>query len=103
MAVVPNAVWFIPCAGLLVALTDMPYGFYTLLRFLVCGAAGWLAWAQHARAGRVDSWVVALAVVAVIYNPVLRIRLDRETWEAVNLLTFALFGVHWLRYGRAPR
>ena len=42
----PIWVWLVPAVLCIVALAPMPYGFYTLLRVAVCGAAAALAWGR---------------------------------------------------------
>lgn len=84
--VVPQA---IACALLLYAgFADAPYGFYGILRWFVfvaslavaldaaCKPRAWLAW--------------MFVLVATVYNPFARVRLDRETWQVVNIVTAAL-------------
>lgn len=85
-------VWWIPIAALTLALFELPYGYYILLRFLVCGACAFFAFAE-ADAGR-TRWAWVLAGVALLYNPVFRFHLDRELWSIINFLTIWLFAVH---------
>ncbi len=71
------------------ALADLPYGYYQLLRIVVCGAAVWAAVACHAR-----SWTVPMAVfglVAILYNPLFKIHLEREVHSVVNVIVALLF------------
>jgi len=94
----PKLVWLIPMAALSVALLEMPYGYYTLLRLLVCGVCLYLvAWdSEHGR----KSWVWVLGGCAVLYNPVFRIHLDRELWSFVNVATIGLFAAHMWSHRR---
>lgn len=79
-------------AALAAALLKWPYGYYVVLRVLVCGACIYLA-VQEKNAGRVGwSWV--LGGVAVLYNPIFRIHLNREFWDVVNVATILLFAIH---------
>ena len=59
-ALLPAAVWLVPAAMLLVALADLPYGFYTLLRLVVCGAAVLLAFHEYDLRGDASGWTVVL-------------------------------------------
>ena len=85
-------VWIVPSAALAIALTEMPYGYYVLLRLLVCGLCLFLA-LNEARNGR-PIWVWILGGVAVLYNPILRIHLNRELWSVVNVATILLLVAH---------
>jgi hypothetical protein len=93
-------VWLIPMAALAVALLDMPYGYYGLLRVLVCGACAYLA-AQDANHGKAE-WAWVLGGCAVLYNPIFKIPLGRELWAAVNVATILMLGLHmWSSRNRA--
>lgn len=74
----------IPAILCILALADMPYGYYTFLRIVVFGStlygAYWLANAMS-----LLMWV--FIAMAVLYNPIIRIHLDRETWEVWNIIT----------------
>ena len=65
-----------------------PYGYYILLRIVICGVCAWLAY----RAWTVEriGWGWALAITAVIYNPVFRVHATRELWSVVNVATIVL-------------
>lgn len=85
-------IWLIPMMALAVALLDLPYGYYVLLRLLVCGICIYLAM-QDAYAGRAG-WAWVLGGVAVLYNPIFRIHLNREIWSIVNVGTIAFLAAH---------
>ncbi len=65
------------------ALTRNPYGYYTLLRWLVCAVAayGALTFLHVNKRG----WVWTFSVVALLFNPIVPVRLDRQTWAAIDL------------------
>lgn len=89
----PLPVYVIPVAMLGLALLPMPYGYYELLRLVVCLAAALIA-AHDGKAGR--WWFAAgFAVLALLYNPLFRIHLPRETWQGVNVATIAAFAAMW--------
>lgn len=90
------SIWLGPVVFLLVAMSDMPYGYYQLLRVVVFCASAYLAFAE----GKLDSgfWLWAFIASALIYNPVVKLSLGREIWTYVNLATVALFAAHfWAR------
>src|SRR2546430_13229864 len=62
-----------------------PYSFYTLLRWICCAVFVYSAFTAHER-NRV-LWVWIFGGLAVLYNPVFRVHLDRSTWASVNWLT----------------
>jgi hypothetical protein len=87
-----SLVWLIPMVALAVALLELPYGYYVLLRLLVCGVCIYLA-THDARGGR-ETWAWVLAGAAVVYNPIFRIHLNREIWSIVNVATIVLLVAH---------
>jgi low affinity Fe/Cu permease len=85
-------------AALGVALLDMPYGYYMLVRLLICGVCAYLA-SRDADSGR-TGWVWVLGGCAVVYNPIFKFPLSREIWTIVNVATIALLAVHMLQTSR---
>ena len=68
-----------------------PYGYYVLLRFIVCGICIFLAVKAHGL-GKMG-WVWTLGITAVLYNPFLRAHLTRPVWSVVNVVTILLLVV----------
>ncbi len=64
---------------------ENPYGYYIVLRWVCCAAFTYLA--LKALAQGKEGWVWVLGVIAVIYNPIVRIHLTREIWSVVNIAT----------------
>lgn len=74
-------------AGLMLCLSVLPvwaYGYYMLLRVVVCGAAGFAAYRLKNDPAR-SSHFVPLLILAVLFNPVIPIHLSRLLWLPVNL------------------
>lgn len=65
-----------------------PYGYYILLRIVICGIFVYLA--VRAFDLRKFGWVWALAITAAIYNPIIRVHLTREIWSVVNIATIVV-------------
>jgi uncharacterized protein DUF6804 len=91
-------------AGLLVlaAVGPWPFAFYMFLRVAILFAAGYLAWTLRDTAAR---WAVPLLILtALLYNPFIPARLNREVWTIINIATAALFfAVAWLlKKGQNP-
>jgi uncharacterized membrane protein len=61
-----------------------PYGFYTLLRFVVCGCSAYLA--VKANNTRNVAWTWIMGGMAVLFNPILPIRIHRSDWQVVDAL-----------------
>ena len=76
-------------ALLLWALNDAnPYGYYIFLRLVCCGVFAYLTF--KAATEHRQGWAWAFGLTAVLYNPVIRVHLDRETWSIINVATIGL-------------
>jgi hypothetical protein len=97
----PRFVWIVPTILLCFALARLPYGYYALLRIVVCVAAGFLAWSEYQQIRRLSGWGVALALAAVIFNPIIPVYLTRGVWAYIDLAVAVLLMVHMFAARRA--
>jgi len=69
------------------AALSLPYGFFTFLRIVVCGVSIYVAIQVK------DSVVtlIGLLIVAILFNPLVPIRLPQQTWRIIDLATAAAF------------
>lgn len=91
------AIWFAPAAMLLAALLHLPYGYYTLLRLVVCLTAAVIAfqsWPKH------QAWAIAFALVALLFNPIILVSFARETWAPIDVAVAVMYLSHWWFVGR---
>jgi hypothetical protein len=96
-------IWIVPAAMLLVAPLPLPFGYYTLLRLVVCTAAGWLAYDEHRRRASWCRWSLGLVGIALLFNPVAPVPFGRSTWAPIDVGASAVFVLHWWRVsGRSP-
>jgi len=99
------SIWFpaiLACVGLLWALNpDNPYGYYLFLRWLVCPACLYIAARSHRES--MTGWTWIFAVLAVMYNPFLRVSLTREFWSIVNILTVIIILGGSIKLGKRNR
>lgn len=83
--------WFklLAIAVLLGAMGSHPYSYYQILRWVVCISAAYTAYLyiQHERTGLF--WL--FAAMAVLFNPIAPIYLDRDTWQLLDLGAAAIF------------
>lgn len=72
----------------ILAIFVTPYGYFQFLRLLVTGYAGYVAF-LHFRAGpSVTAWLFAF--IALIFNPVFVIRMDRAVHAIFDILAAAV-------------
>ena len=79
-----------------IALADWPYGYYQLLRLAVTGYAAWIAWQAFERGRTIWAWTFGFLVI--LYNPIIKIALDKDTWAFVNLATAAIIAAESWRF-----
>lgn len=83
----------IPCIiatiMLILALVSWPYGYYQLLRFVVCGISVYVAFIAYNWHKIWAAWLFGF--VAVLFNPFVPIHLPRETWQPIDVICAVLF------------
>jgi len=65
-----------------IAILNLPYGFYMLLRCVATGAAIYLLLTARVRLHELQ--VFTLIVVILIFNPIWKVHLGRELWRIVD-------------------
>src|SRR5690625_6176042 len=80
---------------LLVALLPLPYGYYALLRLVVCGTS---AYGAHIflKQDR-TKWTVGLGLLGILFNPIIPNHRDGATWA---VLVFVAAAVVFVFVGR---
>lgn len=66
-----------------------PYGYYMLLRIVICGLAAYFTF-QAVEIKKIG-WAWLLGITAILYNPLITVHLTREVWSFVNLVTIGIF------------
>lgn len=76
---------------LLVALFDgLPYGYFTLLRFVVCAVGAYVAYKIY-ESDNDSLWVWLFGGIAILFNPIIPIHLTREVWWIIDLIVGGVF------------
>ena len=80
-----NIALLIATAFLFLALFNgWPYGFFTLLRFVVFASIAYIAWMAYEQ--KKEKWVWVFGFLAVLFNPFIIIHLNREIWSVIDLI-----------------
>ena len=91
----PTWAYIIPAALSLIALLELPYGYYQFLRIVVTGICVWLA-TWHQGQGRIVM-LILFATLAILFNPVFKIHMEREVHAIFNILvSTVLVGSLWI-------
>lgn len=97
---------WLPQAALAVLLiralvTTNPYGFYIALRWITCPIFMYLASRAHNQ--NLERWRNSFLVLALVYNPLIRVHLSRLEWQAINLATLLVVGASAPSLSRTSR
>ena len=92
-----EAIHSIICAAalLIAAFSQWPYFIYVLLRLFICCSSAYIAAKSYSRHRVPLTWL--FGAVAVLFNPVLPVRMARSDWAATNAVT-ALFFIAFSAY-----
>lgn len=85
--------WLIVVAMAIALIPAMPYGYYPVMRWVVCGACAWTALDAYRKTW--EPWAWGWAVLAGIYNPLVSIQSTREIWSLVNVGTIIVATVYF--------
>jgi len=66
-----------------------PYGYYILLRWVVTGAALFILWIAYELEKK--TWLWIMGAIAILFNPIAPIYLDKGNWVVIDLIVAALF------------
>ncbi len=75
----------------LAVITRWPYGFYTLLRLVVCATAVWLAVEAYQFRKTSLAWI--LGALAVLFNPLIPIYMRRTQWRWFDFLALLVLTI----------
>ena len=62
----------------------LPYGYYTLLRLIVCGVAAYSAF-KFKNNSSMATHFIPLLILAVLFNPLIPVPLTRLIWLPIDL------------------
>lgn len=70
--------------ALLLCLCPMPYGFYTVIRLATAIIA--CCWAYQFYEAKKTSLAIIAGAIAILFQPLIKIVLDRTTWNILDIL-----------------
>lgn len=80
---------------LLVCLLPMPYGYYTLIRFVAMVVFGCMAVSYYQQKNM--TLTVVMGALALLFQPFVKIALGRCVWNVVDVVVAAGLILIWLR------
>jgi len=74
---------------LFLAIAKLPYGYYTLLRWIVTINALFSVWVAY---NSEDTfWVFLMGGIAILFNPIIPVYLTKEIWVIIDVIVAILF------------
>lgn len=75
---------------LLLALVDLPIGYYTLLRIVVTIGAVIVVITEFNNG--FNFWVISFGLIAILFNPLIPVYLnDKDAWMPIDIIAAILF------------
>jgi len=74
---------------LFIAILPLPYGYYQLLRLIVCGIGAYIAFQAYKM--KKQPWAWTMGIIAFLFNPLIPIHLDKATWGFIDLVVAVIF------------
>lgn len=74
---------------LLLTFLDWDYGFYQILRWIVTVSAVYIAYQNYLQENK--NWVWVFAIIAILFNPISPIHLDREIWAIIDTIVAVVY------------
>ena len=87
-----NTKWLSIAAGvlpLLGMLNGWPYGYYIILRWIVCGTA--IFNAIGFSKSKLTGWVLVFGALAFLFNPLFPVYLNKSSWVGIDLISATIF------------
>jgi len=85
-------IFLIAGIALFIGILSMPYGYYQLLRWFICGVGAYGAYLAYG--DKKTNWVWILGIIAVIFNPFAKFYLGVGGWKIIDLVGGVLFCVY---------
>lgn len=90
-----NNLILVPVVLLIVAVFPLPYGYYSFLRLAITLSAAYLAWEAYREKDAFNGWALILSMVALLFNPLIPVYLDRGSWFVIDLVVAGIFAMRW--------
>jgi len=74
---------------LFVAIAELPYGYYQILRWIVCGVGVYIAYMAYRRGKVWATWVFGL--IAALFNPIVPVHLTKAIWQPIDIVCALIF------------
>jgi hypothetical protein len=73
-----------------------PYGIYTLLRIVVTLSSAFIIYDNYKKINNINPTIVIFSIILIVFNPLFPIRLNKEMWLPIDLITAAIFFYYYI-------
>lgn len=87
--------------ALFIAIVDLPYGYYQLLRFFICGVGAYGAYLSYEQ--KKIRWIWILGIIALLFNPFMKFYLGKETWKIIDFIAGVIFLVYFFKKNKESK
>ena len=92
-------IFLIPAIFLcIVPFFKFPYGIYTLLRIVVTLSSAFIIYDNYKKINNVNATIVIFSIILIVFNPIFPIRLNRELWLPIDLITAAIYFYYYIKF-----
>lgn len=74
---------------MLLAIFNLPYGYYEFLKITITGISGYLAFYYANK--KFTRWLIIMFGIAILFNPILPIHLDKSIWIIIDIIIAIVF------------
>ena len=91
---------YIAAVMLLIAIGGIPYAYYTLLRWVICISS--IIMIAIAVDEKKIGWQIIFGLMALLFNPLLPIHLNRDLWFYIDCIGASIFFISNFSLGTKP-
>jgi hypothetical protein len=77
-----------------------PYGVYTLLRIVITLSSAFIIYENYKKTKNVNTTIIIFSIILIVFNPIFPIRLSKDMWLPIDLVTATIYFYHYIKIGK---
>jgi hypothetical protein len=77
-----------------------PYGVYTLLRIVITLSSAFIIYENYKKIKNVNTAIIIFSIILIVFNPIFPIRLSKDMWLPIDLVTATIYFYHYIKIGK---
>ena len=69
-----------------------------MLRIVVTLSSAFIIYDNYKKINNVNSTIVIFSIILIVFNPLFPIRLNRELWLPIDLITAVIYFYHYIKF-----